>query len=403
MTILCLASYEKGQRFLIECKRLGATVLLVTSLSLKDKAKWPLESIDEIFYMPNGVSGDAHQWDRDDLVNAISHLGRTHVFDRIVGLDDFDVETAAMLREHMRTPGSGESTARYYRDKLAMRVKALESGIAVPDFIHVLNYDRLREFMDRVPAPWVLKPRSMAGAIGIKKVHNAEELWRLLDELGDMQSHYLLERFVPGDIFHVDSVVFDCEIRFALASGYGRPPMEVAQKGGVFTSRVLDRKSQTARKLIAANARVMKAFGLARGVSHTEFIRAEDDGRICFLETSSRVGGAHVSDLIEAATGVNPWTEWARVELAETARDYPDPRPREDYAGLLVSLARRQYPDLSGFADPEVVWRMNEEYHVGLIVRSPELARVEELLAAYTERVQKDFWAYAPPKDRPSH
>jgi len=402
MTILCLASYEKGHRFLAECKRLGATVLLVTSLSLKDKARWP-EGIDEIFYMPD----NEHQWDRAHLVSAVSHLARTHVFDRIVGLDDFDVETAAMLREHMRVPGSGDSTARYYRDKLAMRVKARESGpefsIAVPDFIQILNYDRLREFMNRVPAPWVLKPRSMAGAIGIKKVHSQEELWRLIDKLGDQQSHYLLEHFVPGDIFHVDSVVFDREIRFAIASGYGRPPMEVAQEGGVFTSRILDRESPLAKELIDANAHVMASFGLVRGVSHTEFIRGQSDGRIYFLETSARVGGAHISDLIEAATGLNPWAEWAKLELAETAADYLTPQPRPDYAGLLVSLARQQHPDLSGFSDPEIVWRMEEEYHAGLIVRSPSLARVEELLAAYTDRVKRDFWAYAPAKDRPTN
>ena len=402
MTILCLASYEKGHRFLAECKRLGATVLLVTSLSLKDKARWP-EGIDEIFYMPD----NEHQWDRAHRVSAVSHLARTHVFDRIVGLDDFDVETAAMLREHMRVPGSGDSTARYYRDKLAMRVKARESGpefsIAVPDFIQILNYDRLREFMNRVPAPWVLKPRSMAGAIGIKKVHSQEELWRLIDKLGDQQSHYLLEHFVPGDIFHVDSVVFDRAIRFAIASGYGRPPMEVAQEGGVFTSRILDRESPLAKELIDANAHVMASFGLVRGVSHTEFIRGQSDGRIYFLETSARVGGAHISDLIEAATGLNPWAEWAKLELAETAADYPTPQPRPDYAGLLVSLARQQHPDLSGFSDPEIVWRMEEEYHAGLIVRSPSLARVEELLAAYTDRVKRDFWAYAPAKDRPTN
>ena len=102
-----------------------------------------------------------------------------------------------MLREHLRVMGSGETTARFYRDKLAMRVKARDAGIPVPDFRHVLNYDRLREFMDRVPGPWVLKPRSMAGSIGIKKIHNQDEFWRYAAELGNMQSQYLLERFVP--------------------------------------------------------------------------------------------------------------------------------------------------------------------------------------------------------------
>src|ERR1039457_1356767 len=169
MNFLCLAGYEKGHEFLRQAKRQGSGVMLVTSQSLQDKAAWPLESIDEIFYMPD----QNHEWNRADIVKAVSYLARTRAIDRIVALDDFDVETAAALREHLRLPGMGETTGRHFRDKLAMRVKARERGLNVPDFVHVLNYDGLRRFMENTPAPWVLKPRSMAGAIGIKKIHGA--------------------------------------------------------------------------------------------------------------------------------------------------------------------------------------------------------------------------------------
>jgi biotin carboxylase len=398
MTILCLASYDKGHDFIRECKRQGCTVLLLTSLSIKDQATFPAEAIDEIFYMPD----DEHKWDRTQLINAVSYLARTHPLDRIVALDDFDVEVAAMLREHLRVPGMGETTVRHFRDKLAMRMKAREEGLNVPDFIHVLNHASLCEFMDRVPGPWVLKPRSMAGAIGIKKVHDQDEFWAIVDALGDMQSHYLLERFVPGDIFHVDTIVYENEVLFAIASGYGRPPMEVSHTGGIFTTRILERDSEDARSLLSENARVMHALGLLRGLSHTEFIKAHDDQRIYFLETSARVGGAHIADLVEAATGINLWAEWAKVEIAGGKAPYHPPEPRNDYAGLLVSLARQEHPDTSAYNDPEVVWRMDREHHVGLIVKSPSSQRVQELLANYTTRVQYDFHASLPPKDKPT-
>src|ERR1035438_2530685 len=205
----------------------GCGVMLVTSLSLQGKAEWPAEAIDEIFYMPD----QDHGWNRADTIKAVSYLARTRAIDRVVALDDFDVEMAASLREHLRLPGMGETTVRHFRDKLAMRLQARESGLNVPDFVHALNYDALRRFMDHTPAPWVLKPRSMAGAIGIKKIHRAEELWPALELLGDMQSFYLLEQFVPGDIFHVDSIVSEKQVVFAIASGYGRPPMEVSHGG----------------------------------------------------------------------------------------------------------------------------------------------------------------------------
>ena len=399
MTILCLASYDKGYDFLREAKRQGATVVLLTSQSLQHTAAWPVESIDEIFYMPD----NDHLWDRTQTVNAVSYLARTRIFDRIVPLDDFDVEVAAMLREHLRVPGMGETTARHFRDKLAMRMKAAEAGLAVPDFIHMLNHARVAACMERVPGPWVLKPRSMAGAIGIKKIQSADELWQVVEKLGDAQSNYVLERFVAGDIFHVDSIVYERGVRFAIASGYGRPPLEVSHGGGIFTTRILERESATAQRLIEENARVLAALGMVRGVSHSEYIIGRDDDRVYFLETSARVGGAHIADLVEAATGINLWGEWAKVEIAGGKTSYAPPAARNDYAGLLVSLARQERPDTSQFNAPEIVWRMEKANHVGMIVRSPDPRRVEELLADYTTRVARDYHAAAPPQDKPSH
>lgn len=398
LTILCLASYEKGQDFLRQAKREGARVLLLTSLSLQHKAHWPVESIDEIFYMPD----DNRQWNRSDVIKAVSYLARTQVIDRIVPLDDFDLEMAASLREHLRVPGMGETTTRYFRDKLASRMKARDAGLTIPDFVHVLNHGRIAEFVERVPPPWVLKPRSSAGSIGIKKVDNANHLWELIHSLGDNQSNYLLERYVPGDIYHVDSIVYENLVLWAVASGYGRPPMDVSQQGGIFTTRILEYGSPLEQALLEKNRRVLAGLGLVRGVSHTEYIVAREDGRVYFLETAARVGGAHIADLIEQATGVNLWAEWARVELAGGKAPYTPPESRKEYGGLLVSLARQEHPDTSAYREPEIVWRMNREHHVGLIVRSPQYGRVEELLASLAERAARDFGAALPPKERPT-
>jgi biotin carboxylase len=398
LTILCLASYFKGGEFIRECRREGCRTLLLTSHSLKDEA-WPHESIDEIFYMPDVQK----QWNLQDALLGVSYMARKENIDRIVALDDFDVETAATLREHLRVPGMGDTTARYFRDKLAMRTNARDEGLLVPEFIQVLNYDRLREFIERVPAPWVLKPRSMAGSMGIRKLHSADELWAAVDQLGDQQSFYLLEQYVPGDIYHVDSIFYERELLFSIASRYGRPPMEVSQQGDIFTTATLPLGSQEAAPLTELNKKVMSAFGLLRGVSHSEFIRGRDDGKLYFLETSARVGGAHIVDLIEVATGINMWTEWAKVEIAGGKAPYQPPTPRQDCAGLLVSLARQENPDTSAYNDPEIVWRMTEKkHHVGLLVRSPDPQRVQQLLNSYVERMRQDFLAWQPPLERPN-
>jgi biotin carboxylase len=398
VTILCLASYEKGFEFLREAKRQGCRVLLLTSLSLRDKAKWPTESIDEIFYMPD----EQKKWNRQQTINAVSYLARTEQIDRIVPLDDFDLEMAAGLREHLRIPGMGETTTRYFRDKLAMRRQAADKGLNIPEFVHVLNHAKVNAFLDSVPGPWVLKPRFMAGAIGIKKVYSKDEFWSIVNTLGDDQSNYLLERFIPGHIFHVDSIVYEREILFAVASRYGRPPMDVSHEGGVFTTRLLERNTPLGKSLIEKNKMVLAAMGLLRGVSHTEYIQGREDGRIYFLETSARVGGAHIADLVDSCTGINLWAEWAKIEIDGGAGSYRLKEARENLGGLLVSLARQEHPDTSAFSDPEVVWRMEKKHHVGLIISSPSYERVTYLMDQYLERIREDYLAVAPPRSKPT-
>ncbi len=59
-----------------------------------------------------------------------------------------------------------------------------------------------------------------------------------------------------------------------------------------------------------------------------------------------------------------------------------------------------KWPDMSEFNDPEVVWRINKEFHIGLIVRSKKRERVLELLDEYARRIQRDFHASAPAPDK---
>ncbi len=394
MTIFCITTYEKGQEFMRECKRQGCRVLLLTAEKLRD-ADWPRESLDETFYIPAELP-------LPDIVNAVTHLARNQKIDRIVALDEFDMETAATLREHLRIPGMGLTTMRYFRDKLAMRMRALDRGVRVPDFVPVVNHEDIRYYMEHVGGPWVLKPRQEASAIGIKKIHAPEELWPVLEQLGDKQSAYLLEKFVPGEVYHVDSVVSENEVVFANVSKYGKPPMNVAQGGGVFTSFTVPRGSGDDTALRQTNRDLLGALGLLRGVSHAEFIKAQADGEVYFLECAARVGGAYINEMVEAATDINLWREWARIEVSAGNGSYKLPPTRKDYAGVILSLAKQEEPDTSAYNDPEVVYRIKKHHHAGLVLRSPDALRVPALLERYAQRFAEEFMAVQPQRDKPT-
>ena len=395
MSILCVTSYEKGQEFIRTCKALGCRVLLLTVEKLHD-ADWPRECLDRIFTMPEELP-------LQGLIYSVSYIARSQQIDRIVALDEFDMENVSALREHLRIPGMGLTTVRYFRDKLSMRARAKEAGIRVPEFVHVLNYDSLREYMARVPAPWLLKPRSQASGIGMKKIHSPDELWPWLDQLGDQQSFYLLEHFVPGTVYHVDSIASERDVVFAEAHTYGTPPLTTSHQGGVFTTSTLPAGSPESAELLTLNRKVLSELGFVRGVTHAEFLKADFDGKFYFIEVAARVGGAYISDVIEAATGINLWREWARLEVGAGKQTYRLPPHRREYAAVILSLARQEHPNTSGYDDPEIVQHISKYHHAGLILKAAQSSRILDLLTSYSARFQQDFLATQPVPDKPSN
>src|ERR1700739_1622034 len=384
--ILWISSYVKGQDFLRQCAELCVRPTLLTVEKHRD-ADWPREVLEDIVTMPEDLT-------REQILNTVAWMMRGRRFDRVVALDEFDMEASAAVREHTRIPGMGASTTACFCDQLAMRTTAQRSGILVPEFCGIFNYDDLRAYMARVPGPWLLKPRAEASALGIRKINEQEQLWRILDELGDEQSRFLLEQFVPGEIFHVDSIVSERKAVFSVVHQYGRPPLQVMHEGGVFTTRTVDRESRDWSRLTKINAKLAPSLGMVRGVTHTECIKAHANVRHYVLEIGGRVGGAFISELVETATSVNLWREWAKLEVANLRGEkYVCPEPRGDYAGSVLCLAKTAEPGTSSFDAPEIVVRMKKHHHAGLIVRSSRPERVKELVEQYSVEFAERFLA----------
>jgi biotin carboxylase len=416
LTIVCLATYFKGGEFIRECKRLGCNVILITKekMLLED---WPRESLDDLVAVPNDAGPPL-------MIDLTAFISRKLKVDRVVALEEFDVMTAALVREHFCLPGMSSSTAKTFRDKFRMAEAAKAAGIVLPDFVPLIHPDEVRQFMERVPPPWIVKPRSDVSAIGIRKVNDQEEVWSLIAEMNEREnlreraSYYLLAQFVAGEVFHVDSLVGNGRVLFAGANRYGRPPLEVAHGGGAYVSRTVAHHSVDEKKLFAINRQLVRALKHESGAAHAEFIKSDADGRFYFLEIAARVGGAYIADVLEAASGLNLWREWARMEVADgikrqeqeagagkrTALDRElNARVkalRNEYAGIVLSLSKQEEPDTSSYDDPEIVYRVKKRHHAGLIVRSKKLERVEELLTQYTARFADDFVAVVPPLEK---
>jgi len=396
--IVCIASEYKGAEFLEEAHASEWRVTLVTKRKYSSE-NWPWDAVDELITVDDeaGVL---------DYNRAIANLAGTRKIDRIVGLDEFDVLTAAMTREHLVVQGMSRSFALRFRDKLTMRRIATQAGIPCPEFVGALNQDDINQFLDTVPAPWIVKPRHEVSAFGIRKCETKDEVWSVLTDLDnsnswrDHPSQFLIERFIEGKVFHIDSVVNGGKVVACGVSQYGVTPFKVSHEGGVFTSSTLGYHTKQRKELEVLNKALLMAFDYDKGVAHAEFLQSEVDGNYYLLEVACRVGGAYIANVLEHASGFNLWREWARLETASRERPYSPPKLRKDFAGIALALARTERPETSHYTDEEIVYRVDKPKHVGFILCSSDRKRIDELLGSYAERITNDFLAIEPVKMR---
>jgi biotin carboxylase len=395
--IICFATFFKGGDFMRQCKAGGCNVTLVTKEKMLEE-DWPRDVLDEVFALPNDAPVEL-------FLDLVAHIAKTNQPHRIVALEEFDVVVAALAREHLCMSGMSSSTAKTFRDKYSMAVRARDAGLTVPEFVPAINNDEIAKYLNRVPPPWVMKPRSDVSAIGIRKLDQADAVWAAIDELNKREalreraSYHVLARFIPGEVFHVDSLVSDGRVVFAGVNKYGRPPLQVAHGGGAYVSQTVPHDSPDKKKLLEINRRLIKAMEMETGATHAEFIKSDADGNFYFLEIAARVGGAYIADVLETASGINLWREWAKLELAGSGAK-PKLKPRNEHAGIILSLAKQEHPDTSAYDDPEIAYRVKKKHHAGLIVRSKKHERVTELLNDYAHRFENDFIAVLPPLER---
>ena len=394
MIVLCLASFFKGPGFLQELANQGCQIVLVTTQEVYNQP-WPA-CVKERFCLPKLDSFE-------EVRKAVGYLARSRDFAAVLPLDEYVVDIAAALREHLRIPGMGVTKAARFRDKYLMRILAHEAGIRVPEFSGVLPHSKLKQFVESAPAPWILKPRAESGSVKMRKLETARELWSSIEELGDDQSHYLVERFIPGHIMHVDGIVWKGKLVFAAAHRYGKTPFSIWRDGGVFSSRTIPKNDPVYKEVHEMNAAVVKALDLDHGVTHVEFIQSHKDNSLYFLEIAARVGGAHIDALVRETRGVDLWVEWARTELAAVqGKPYKVKASKDLEGGLLVCLTRQQLPDLSAYDDKEVSWKLPWDYHLAMTLTSKDSARIDHLLEAYQHRFAEDFLAIGVGGDRPA-
>lgn len=372
-TILCVSRLKAGRAFMEEAVRLGCRVLVLTEdAALKDRFPECVSRIVTVHSLQ----------DWNAVASVVSRLYREEAIDRVVPMLEAQVELAARIRQLLGIPGQTPEQARLFRDKLAMRLTALGAGIPVPYFAPALDRERLRGLLESVAPPYMLKLRDGLGSQNVTRIDSRAQLMPAIIAKGPRIDDYLVEQYIPGEVYHVDSVVEGGKIQFSLASRYGKPLFDVIQ-GGNFMTYTVARGSKLESQLLKLNAQVIKAFGLKRGVTHIEFIRSAETGELYFLEAANRIPSARIPMVVNEASGVCLYHELAKLEAHD---QYQAPKAKDGHAGFITTVPKRGPVTLDSFKEKEIVWRSPDPYQPGLIVRADDPKRVTKLMEEYDKR-----------------
>ncbi|GAA2520390.1 ATP-grasp domain-containing protein [Winogradskya humida] len=286
----------------------------------------------------------------EDLSAVVADLTARGVrIDKVVSLAEFTQYAAGYTAHLLGLDHYSPEIALATRDKRMTKTRAVEAGLDVARWISVPLDPRDRDaaVIERaVGFPLVLKPASGWGTISTVKVDDRAGLDRVLAdfsvEAGVGSPYLIAEEFIDGEEFHIDAVWRAGTPWFFHVSRYVKPRL-TAWLDNTYDGSVLLEEEDHAdlyARLRTLSTQLNKTIGLTRGATHVEVFRERGTDRLVVSDVASRMGGAHVGDVIEARCGVHEGRIVLHELLGGERDDLPWAAPAFRYlAGISIKAS----------------------------------------------------------------
>lgn len=252
-------------------------------------------------------------WDEAAMVVVAQELDRRFGLDRIECLWEPGILVAARMREALELPGLSYEQCERFRDKEKMKQRLDEFGIRTPRHTAAAGETAIREAVERIGYPLIIKPVAGAGSADTHRVDDSAELDRILPLLRHVQN-CSVEEFIVGDEYTVDTICAAGKILYHNISWY-RPCPLIARTVEWMSPQTLALRDVDAPHLAAGfelGKSVLKALEFESGFTHMEWFRTEE-GEAVFGEIAARPPGAHSVDLMNFACDIDTFTGWAEA------------------------------------------------------------------------------------------
>jgi len=364
-------------QFCVRLNEFGANVLGLADApyeSLRPELKGALTDYYRV--------ADMHRYDQ--LVRAMGYFTHRHgKLDRIDSQNEYWLETEAALRTDFNLFGLKRHEIMDVKRKSRMKEIYRSAGIPVPRGAIVGTLEDGKRLAAEVGYPMVAKPDVGVGATATWKIHDEGELAAFLTRKPPVD--YILEEFVPGQIFSFDGLTDrEGNIVFHAAHAYAQGIMETVNDDmHVFYYSFREIPAD----LEAMGRRTAKAFNVRERFFHFEFFRNSTDNGIVALEVNMRPPGGLTTDMFNYANNIDIYREWARVVVhnrfeASFSRPYHccyvGRKEGKRYAHTVAEVVHRFGPAIVHHEVMDSIFRAAIGDY-GFLVRS---AGLEEIMAA---------------------
>ena len=269
----------------------------------------------------------------DIVVNRVLRSGLQ--IERILGMSEYQLESAAKLRERLGVSGATLAQVQLSRDKVLMKEAVAAAQLRVPFFCSLVKAMQ-QDIPELVNLRVVLKPKKGASSEDIQVFESMDEL---LNRVAEKRTHisaidqdelyadFEVEEFVVGEIWHIDGFTKQGVVEHSVASQYVGNCLAFAQ-GHAFGSVQMPMPAT----LATFSQAVVSAVEIENGSFHLEVFKQGDQW--VFLEIGHRCGGADVVQSFLIKTGVNLYH--AHISTQLDLQDTFNIQEKNDYFGWFV-------------------------------------------------------------------
>ncbi len=294
---------------------------------------------DELKGWLSGYEQVSSVTDEAALGSAVRRVQAREWVDRIEATVEAHVMVTAKVREACSIPGTSVRTAYLCRDKVAMKQALREAGIPCAASAAIASRAEARNFAAEIGFPLILKPLDAAGAAGIHRVDDRDQLDRVLGEFDD-GSVIAIEEFVAGHEGFFDTLTVDGRIAHDFITHYYPNVLEAMRTRWISPQMVATNRMDAPdyAELRELGRRANEALGIDVSATHMEWFFGPKGLR--FSEIGCRPPGVGQWDVYCAANEFDLYREWA---LAVT-QGRVEHRPSRRYACGMIALR----PDRDG-------------------------------------------------------